>query len=430
MTCAVFVFGSASRRLRLIPMKLIFDASVLGIAQSDPAARTGVYRVAENLLQVVRRTEGVDLLFSVFQGVSVQAGFAKYLRQHPELKHIPILTGKLRAGLFSLLDTVRKHLPQETAGWKVANRLAWLVENPPIRHRWRSVKGNAVLFSPFWPFPEETNKREDLTRVLQIHDLFEWEKSEFLTSLIKGLRSQDWVVCVSESTKREVCSARPDIPERQIAVVPNGVEPWLGPVKDPRRLEKLRRRIGIGKVPFLLCVATLHHRKNISRLVEAFLQWVEKNPELPHKLVFTGANEERAIMLLNQNPNFQKHRDRFCFTGYLPDRDLPTLYSLATALVFPSLHEGFGIPVLEAMRCGLPVITSNVAALPEVAGGAARYVDPLSVDSIEQAIYEVLSSEELRETLRQKGFERSQEFTWAKSGQRLLEVFYQASLSN
>ncbi|MCD4702212.1 MAG: glycosyltransferase family 4 protein, partial [Candidatus Aegiribacteria sp.] len=145
----------------------------------------------------------------------------------------------------------------------------------------------------------------------------------------------------------------------------------------------------------------------------------------PHSLVITGGlgwKYERLLELISNHPN----RDRIHLTGYVEDDHLPALLSSAEFLVYPSILEGFGFPILEAMACGTPVITSNISSMPELAGDAAFLVDPLSVDSISNGINILAGNNELRGKLSKKGFERARCFSWTETARKTLEVYEKA----
>ncbi len=173
---------------------------------------------------------------------------------------------------------------------------------------------------------------------------------------------------------------------------------------------------------FLLFLGTLEPRKNIKRLLEAFSLSCSS---IPHSLVITGGlgwKYEKLLKLISDHPN----RDRIHLTGYVEDDHLPALLSSAEFLVYPSILEGFGFPILEAMACGTPVITSNVSSMPEISGDSAFLVDPLSVDSISDGINLLSSSSELRESLSQRGLERAGCFSWRETALKTLEVYEKA----
>ena len=167
------------------------------------------------------------------------------------------------------------------------------------------------------------------------------------------------------------------------------------------------------RFPYVLGVGNLQPRKNLLRLVEAFSR-LKRNTGLPHQLVLVGRAKWKESDLFDaiRKAGVESH---VLFPGYLPDEDLVTLYAHADMFVYPSLYEGFGLPVLEAMACGVPVVTSNVTSIPEVAGDAAVLVDPLDVAALTGAIGRVLSDEALRRALREKGPRRAAHFSWKQT---------------
>jgi alpha-1,3-rhamnosyl/mannosyltransferase len=181
-------------------------------------------------------------------------------------------------------------------------------------------------------------------------------------------------------------------------------------------------RYGISK-PYLLSVAFSHPHKNLDGLVRAYASLVQKHRS-EHQLVLVGGARSAHDALVGLVRELGL-RERVVLTGYVPDRDLALLYAMADVFVFPSFYEGFGLPPLEAMACGTPVVCSNASSLPEVVGDAAVQVDPHSVQELELGILSVLADEELRCTLVQKGLERVKEFSWEKTAQGTLAVYDQ-----
>ena len=164
--------------------------------------------------------------------------------------------------------------------------------------------------------------------------------------------------------------------------------------------------------PFVLAVGNLQPRKNLQRLVEAFARVIQRHPSLPHQLVLVGKAQWRESELF-QTIEREGLRDRIVFTGYVPDETLVGLFNTADLVAYPSLYEGFGLPVLEAMACGAPVLTSAVSSLPEVAGDAAALVDPLQIDSITEGMSAVLTDPGRRADLAARSLERAACFSWA-----------------
>lgn len=231
-------------------------------------------------------------------------------------------------------------------------------------------------------------------------------------------RSATRVLADSQATRQDLIRHY-GIPSEKIVVVYPGRDPNLVPVTDPDRLHATRSRYNLCE-SYLLYVGTLHPRKNLVRLVRAFAaRVVGKHPEV--QLVLAGKKGWRSDEILGEVRRLDL-ADRVVLTGYVPDDDLPALMSGAMAFVFPSLYEGFGLPVLEAMACGTPVLCSRVSSLPEVVGGAALLVDPLDADGLGEALARLVGDADLRRDLVIKGFQQLRHFSWRRCAEETLGV--------
>jgi glycosyltransferase involved in cell wall biosynthesis len=250
----------------------------------------------------------------------------------------------------------------------------------------------------------------------------------WLARLEDALRRASRVIVVSEQTRRDLLGLYPVEPDR-VCVVGLGVDPEVFKPAPPAAVDGARTRFGIGG-PYVLCLAGIEPRKNLPALIRAYATLPEA---LRPVLVLAGPvapwNPEGWNLLrpvLDDLPS--EVRSRIVLTGYVEEEDKVALLSGAEALVFPSLYEGFGLPVVEAMACGVPVLTSNVSALPETAGDAALLVDPLDVQDIAHGIEQILTDEELRERLRKAGPVRAAEFSWEETARRTAEVLHQVGV--
>jgi len=205
-----------------------------------------------------------------------------------------------------------------------------------------------------------------------------------------------------------------------VHVVYLGRDEALAPVRDPAELARVRARYGIGE-RYLLYVGTLQPRKNLARLVDAFTRLAGDPALTGVQLVLAGKPGWLADDLAPRVARLGL-AGRVLFPGYIADADLPALLSGALAFAFPSLYEGFGIPVLEAQSCGVPVMTSNNSSLPEVAGDAALLVDPHDVDAIAEAMRRLVTDDALRAELVRRGFENVKRFSWEKCARETLAV--------
>jgi glycosyltransferase involved in cell wall biosynthesis len=208
------------------------------------------------------------------------------------------------------------------------------------------------------------------------------------------------------------------LPAEKLRVVPLGVSEAFRPI-GPEQAAAVAARFGLNG-PYVLAVGTRQARKNQAGLVAAFCALRDELPE--HCLAIAGPTIWREDRLREQVAALGME-SRVRLLGYVPDEALPALYSAASLFVFPSLYEGFGLPVLEAMACGTPVVCSNRSSLPEVAGEAALLVDPTSRDELAGAIRRALLDVDLRDGLRERGLARAREYTWQRTASRMVDVY-------
>lgn len=273
--------------------------------------------------------------------------------------------------------------------------------------------------------------------VLTVHDLtFERDPGSAVPSLLTFLRRvvpasarrAHHIVADSYATARDLTELY-QIPPDKITTVHSGVDfrfTTLTRGTAAQESREIREKYKLGPQPYLLCVGTLQKRKNHLNLVRAFAKVLRDWPAgPPPNLVISGGRgwlyeevvAEVAALGLGQSVNF---------IGFADDADLPTLYRHARAFAFPSLYEGFGLPLLEAMASGVPVVTSNVSSLPEVVGQTGLMVDPYDVDALAAGLDKALRDEHWRAFAIQAGQKRAQQFTWRRAAEQLLEVYDKA----
>lgn len=226
------------------------------------------------------------------------------------------------------------------------------------------------------------------------------------------------VITVSEFSKREI-QAFYRLPAPSIHVTYEAASLQFDAID--RGDSTIHSRYGIRK-PYILAVGNLQPRKNLLRLIEAFGRLVACR-DFVHHLVLVGKAQwrESEIGVMIRRLGLA---ERVLATGYVAGEDLPAIYRGAELFAYPSLYEGFGLTVLEAMACGTPVLTSNVAAIPEVAGRAARLVNPLSVDELTQAMADICAQPEQRAQLRQKGLAQTQQFSWDRTARQTIDIWH------
>jgi glycosyltransferase involved in cell wall biosynthesis len=224
---------------------------------------------------------------------------------------------------------------------------------------------------------------------------------------------------VSRFSAREIQEVF-DLPPDQIAVIHHGCSPDMFPEREEQKFQKIRVRLQLPARPYILFVGGAETRKNHRVLFEAFSR--SATLVKSYSLVAVGEVQTRGASLVRTARELGIS-DSVCCPGYVSIDDLRMLYSHADAFVFPSLYEGFGIPLLDAMACGAPVITGTGSALPEVAGEAALYVNPHDPEQLSAELERLVSDRDLQERLQRKGFERVKQFTWDLAGQETLKLY-------
>jgi len=229
---------------------------------------------------------------------------------------------------------------------------------------------------------------------------------------IRGIKRASHIIAISQNTRNDLITYL-TIPDDRISVIYNGVDHSIFKPYDVKLLNK----------PYILYIGSERPRKNLDRLFEAFAKLKGEFPELKLVKVGTpGRSEKYRRDTMKKLGSLGITRD-IIFIDHMPELELAYYYSSATLLAYPSFYEGFGLPPLEAMACGCPVITSNTSSLPEVVGEAGIMVNPYDTDSLVKAMRQVLTDAKLRDDMIRKGFEQSKRFSWEKTARETLEVY-------
>lgn len=277
-----------------------------------------------------------------------------------------------------------------------------------------------VYFQPLYSIPRFAPKK----CVAVVHDLaFQkfpdaYSKSEIksqMSSLHNVIKRSQKIICVSESTKTDLTKLFPETKDKIEIIYPSYDQDTY------HLIEKPRDPLGVGDYYFLF-IGRLEERKNILKIIEAFAL-LKEELGLPHKLVLAGkpgyGYEKIEEKIKSLKPEVAK---QIIIPGFVKQEDMPDLMSGATAFIYPSLYEGFGIPALDAMAAGTPVITANTSSLPEVVGDSAILVAPKDENEIKNAMRELATNPEKRKSLIKKGLNQIQKFSWENSAQKLLNI--------
>ncbi len=361
----------------------------------------------------------------IYGGISEQkAGMDHYL--HQVLLAIKRLAPEHR---YVLIDHRRK----QTSFKEQFEQVILDLPRSPIRvSRWnlqivpRVLSQFDLVFSPGLYGPLRIP--QGVASVMVVHDLTKYLFPNFfpfnpvqkvLDLLVYPamLRRYDHLLTVSKTTRQDLITLF-KVPKEKITVAYHGAEDAFQPVSPQDAEESLWQSRKIKK-PFILSLGTLEPRKNIPTLLKAFAGILH---QIPHDLVLVGQKgwKWEPIFREMERPNL---KERVHWLGYVSDPERVLFYNAADFLAYPSWYEGFGMPLLEAMKCGCPVITSRVSSMPEVVGDAGLLIDPHRVEDLQEAMYRLVNEPGLREKMRMAGFEQAKKFSWETSAKITLEVF-------
>lgn len=269
--------------------------------------------------------------------------------------------------------------------------------------------------------------------VVTIHDVSYLDHPQYLPytrakqlqiTVRRTVRRAAKIITVSEFSRQRIAAAY-GLDPAEIVVTPNASQDHFRLMNRESAMRKVREKLGIDR-PYLLNVGDLHPRKNQIGMVRAFRELLAAHPELPHLLVMAGKHTWFAPRVIEEVRRCGL-QERVVFTRFVDDEFLPTLYNAADLFVFPSFYEGFGLPAIEAMACGRPVVCSGATALPEVVDGAALLFDPASTGEQMRAMRDVLIDRELSQRMEKKSLQRSKFFDWRETAQRTLDVYQEVA---
>jgi len=236
----------------------------------------------------------------------------------------------------------------------------------------------------------------------------------FMKRMIKSsCKRADKLIVVSENTKRDIINIL-GINEEKIKVIYEAADEKYKIMKDKEKLREIKEKYNLSK-KFILFTGGITPRKNLVRLIKTFNKI---SNDISHDLVLTGGkgwkNKEELALI--------KHNKKIKRLGFVADENMPYLYNLADIFIYPSLYEGFGLPVLETQACGCPVIASNVSSIPEVGGDSVLYIDPYNIEDIKEKMLRLAKNESLKKDLIRKGFKNVKRFSWDKAAKEILDV--------
>ena len=379
--------------------RVLYDLSLLGFCKDDPAKITGMPRV---ILEQATRLQTRPDCEATFCATEDPADAYRFIRAHPALQ---------RARL---------------AAWSEGTATL-----DPV-----ALQNAQVFHTPHSAVPDAVREHPKVAVIQTVYDMIPFllpetmtaEYRDYYADILRRIRPEDQVITISQSAKADFCG-HTGFAEDQVHVIPLAANKDLfRPCHDPERMAAVRARHGIPEGPYLLSVCTFEPRKNLRHLVRSFVELLRAHPESSNlTLVLTGGQGWMFGPILAELAGTALPSGRIITTGYVPDADLAPLYSGALAFLYLSRYEGFGLPPLEAMQCGTPVIVSNTSSLPEVVGEAGILLSPDDQDGLCQAILDLHAHPDQRARFVEKSIQRARQFSWAKNVRQTAELYHLAS---
>ena len=341
--------------------------------------------------------------------------------------------------LRSLVQNIGKLYPaplEHNTSRQIVNRMLMPLRRFARNMQVQRLNEYDLFHSTFYPLPKRSKREPRSVRVVTVYDLipvllphyFGRAERIFIRNLLARIENQDQILAISESTKSDLCNYTGLNPDH-VKVTHLAASESFFPDTDVERISAVRSKYGIPDGHYMLSLCTFEPRKNIDQTIRSYIELIQQQGITDLNLVLVGTKGWDFDRIFSEIDGAKELQNRIITTGYVPDEDLAPLYSGAMMFAYPSFYEGFGLPPLEAMQCGVPVITSNTSSLPEVVGDAAIMIDPLDGESLSQAMFDLYRDSAKRSAFSAKGILRAKKFSWKKCADKTVEA-YQAAFDS
>jgi len=427
-------------------MKLVYDSSLLGIGYRNQTI-SGLMRSAESLLFSLVEIDNVNVTLCCSLSFEVWENCQAYMKQNAKIARLDFVRQNMaRNKVYQKLSRLTNNIDQiEPKNYdffrKLLRRLFEINFNPLLIS---DLDGIDIYHSPYHNLLKIVKQTQHIKCFLTVHDIIpvlhpelfglrknftatDFDKEFNLLQALESLDRETWIICPSRSTKDDLCNyLNNKIDVEKIIIIPWAASTLFYHCREPGIIASMRRKYRIPEGRYILSLSTLEPRKNIVHVIRCFAQLIrqENLPDL--FLVLAGSIGWDYEPIFQEIDKFNKLKERIVFIGYVADEDIAPLYSDALVFVYMSLYEGFGLPPLEAMQCGTPVITSNTSSLPEVIGDAGMMLDPLDRDGLCQSILTIHNDVALRNDLSIKSIEQAQRFSWSTCAEQTVAAYHRA----
>lgn len=416
-------------------MKVLLDISALGAGYRHDGSRTGVYRAIDCLASQLLCQRSCQLSLMAYGSLPLYASARNALANNPAFQNVHFLPpgGYTTRRIADLMAKISRENALLNFAMRGMHRIASRLPYNPALPSLDQISHYDVVHATYLGMPSTWRRLSHLCRFQTVYDLIPLIMPQFTTathqriarSCIDAIQPDDWVLAISEATKNDLCEYR-GLDPRRVFVTPLAASEIFHQCVDTSMLHDIKDRYGIPDIPYILSLCTFEPRKNLPHLIDCFANLVEQEKINDLNLVLVGTTGWQHKAVFQQIRQYQHLKQRIIITGYVHDEDLAALYSGALMFVYPSLYEGFGLPPLEAMQCGVPVITSNTSSLPEVVGDAGIMVPPLDRHALCQAMLELYQHPGYAERYKERALARARLFSWRRSAEETVQAYRQA----
>jgi glycosyltransferase involved in cell wall biosynthesis len=449
----VYADGEKQREL----IKIFYDISVLGYGHYDPRSRTGVARVIENIASGLIASKQFDLSFCATHAWYAVKTCLDYLQTQPSFRGIPLahssffrnFESKLME-LYNMLENRERIFPeqsQEPPSKLLTDHLKKFLSQSIGISQQRShlidpssLSEADIFHATFYHIPQQVRECKKVKKFATVYDLIPIILSPLflgkndadyqrMQASLNSLTAEDYIICISEATKNDLLNHINKLdPERVFVTHLAANTALFYRCNDAENMASVKHKYGIPDAPYILAVGTLEPRKNLEHVIRCFTKVVQQQGIKDLNLVLVGPKGCEYEKIFQEIAKFGISKNRIIITGYVADEDLAPLYSGAMVFIYPSLYEGFGLPPLEAMQCGIPVITSNNSSLPEVVGDGGIMLDVADADGLCHSILKLYSTPAFRQEMSLKSLAQAKKFSWERCTQETIAA-YKTALS-
>lgn len=422
-------------------MDVLYDVTPLGLN----SFKTGVWRVTENLAEELALRDDINLklctnsILTTIRAKKYIAGNGTIPEMQFSIPPLSAFTEKIVRRQSDLLDLSRRAnlnklvkypLKAENVFFEAVTSKMYNIKGEKLFANIKDLQTTEIYHSPSQPVPMFIHSKKNIKPFYTHYDIipilfpnFYGIDKGFLHAM-KQLNKDTWIVCISESAKTDLLNyMRDKIDENKVFVTPLAASPIFYKSQDKAVNKEVMDQYGLTDIPYILSLCTFDDRKNIHSVIKAFAEIIAQEHIPALKLVLIGKQRTIPEVLSDQLKSVGDLRKRIIMTGEVPDAHLSPLYSEASMFVYPSLYEGFGLPPLEAMQCGTPVITSNTSSLPEVVGDAAVTISPTDTDALADGMLKIYTDPTFRLQLSEKSLQRAKLFSWGKCAEETVRAY-------